>query len=134
MSEKTKLSNKEIGNRAIRYVVEYLESMGEKPEIHKHGADVVSDSKYIDVKGCLKRETNIRMTQQALDSIGEEGKLKQGSFFIYYIYDMSTDEPKLKILDYNAFKANKIPEIRWVIQHNNIEIKEIKLRKLKFDS
>ncbi len=113
--EKGNLSSKEIEELAIKYVMHYLESKGEKPERSKHGADVVSDGKYIDVKGCLKRETNIRMTEQALNSIKKVGKLKQGSFFIYYVYDLST-EPKLMIFDYNTFEANKKPETKLIIQ------------------
>ena len=130
--EKRNLSTKDIEDLAIKYVMQYLEIKGEKPERRKHGADVVSDGKYIDVKGCLKRETNIRMTEQALKSINEAGKLKQGSFFIYYVYNMLS-EPKLKIFDYNIFEKNKQPETRWVIHHNQIEekIEPIQLRKLK---
>jgi|SRR3990170_7280254 len=129
--EKRNLSTKDIEDLAIKYVMDYLERKGEKPERRKHGADVVSDDKYIDVKGCLKWETNIRMTEQALKSVEDAGKLKQGSFFIYYVYDMSS-EPKLMIFDYNTFKKNKEPEIRWIIQPRKIKekIEPIQLRKL----
>jgi hypothetical protein len=86
------------------------------------------------VKGCMKWETNIRMTQQALDSIAEEGKLKQGSFYIYYVYDMSTENPKLMIIDYNIFKVNKLPEIKWIIQPKQLKEKpqSIPLKKIEF--
>jgi len=130
--EKRNLSTKEIEDLAIKYVMHYLESKGENPERLKHGADVVSDGKHIDVKGSLKRETNIRMTEQMLISLREAGKLKQDSFFIYYIYDMSS-EPKLMIFDYNTFEKNKKPETRWIIQPNKIKTDVIQLRKLRFD-
>ena len=80
-----KLTNKQIEKISIKCVMEHLRSEGEKPETRKHGADIISGDKYIEVKGCLKKETNIRMTQQALKSISEAGKLKQGSFYTYYV-------------------------------------------------
>ena len=131
--EKKKLSTKQIEKMAIDYVMNYLKD--ENPKRCKHGPDIICNGKYIDVKGCLKKkETNIRMTKQALDSIEKEGGLKQGSFFIYYVYDMQ-NEPKLKIFDYNTFEAYKIPETRWLIQHNKIkeEIKIVPLEVMKFD-
>ncbi len=130
-TEKRNLSTKEIEDLAINYVMNFLKSKGEKPERQKHGADIISKGKYIDVKGCLKRETNIRMTEQALKSIRDAGKLKQGSFFIYNVYDMLS-EPKLRIFDYNIFEANKLPETRWLIQPNKIKekIEPIQLKKI----
>jgi hypothetical protein len=130
--EKAKLSTKQIEKMAIDYAMDFLKK--ENPERRKHGPDIICNGKYIDVKGCLKKETNIRMTKQALDSIEKEGGLKQGSFFIYYVYAME-NKPKLKIFDYNTFEKYKIPETRWLIQHNKIkeEIRSIPLEKLKFD-
>jgi hypothetical protein len=56
-----KLTNKQIEDISIECVMEHLRSKGEKPEIRKHGADIVCSDKYIDVKGCLKKATNLRM-------------------------------------------------------------------------
>jgi hypothetical protein len=96
--------------------MEHLRSKSEKPETRKHGADIISNGKYIEVKGCLKKETNIRMTQQALESICEAGKLRQGSFYIFYVFDIGSGNPKLMIFDYNDFKKHKVAEIKWIIQ------------------
>ena len=62
------------------------------------------------------------------------GELKQGSFFIYFVYNMSEDNPQMLILDYAKFKKYKIPEIKWLIQPNKImnenpELKPISLPK-----
>jgi len=114
--DKRVFSNKEIENKAISYVMGYLQRKGEKPERCSHGADVISNGKYIDVKGCLKRETNIRMTKQALDFINKAGKMKQGSFFIYYVYDIDSENPKLMIFDHDTFEKNKVEEKKWIIQ------------------
>ena len=56
-----KLTNKQIEDISIEYVMEHLRSKGEKPETRKHGADIICGDKYIDVKGCLKKATNLRM-------------------------------------------------------------------------
>jgi hypothetical protein len=45
------------------------------------------------------------MSQQALESISEAGKLKQGSF-IYYV-GIASGNPKLKIFDYKTCDKNK---------------------------
>ena len=58
-----------------------------------------------------------------LDSIAEQGKLKQDSFYIYYVYDMSTNKPQLMKIDYNIFKANKQPETKWLIQPKQLKEK-----------
>ena len=115
-----------IEEKAIKHVLNYL-----KKEEHKEarrckkgkkgkkgeGADVISaEGKYIEVKGCLKKETNLRISQQALEKIGEAGKLKQGSFFIYFVYEMASAKPKLQIIDYETFKNHKMVEIKWIIQ------------------
>ena len=125
-----------ITEKAMEYVRRYLRDVENAQRIDepKHGADIVADGKFIDVKGCEKWETNVRMTQQALESIAEGGKLKQGSFYIYYVYDMSTEKPKLMIIDYNTFKENKLPEIKWLIQPKQLKERPqpITLKKLKF--
>ena len=115
-------SNKKIEEISIRLVMDYLASKGERPNEGKkgEGADVISGNKYIDVKGCLKKGTNIRMAQQALDSISESGKLKQGSFFIYYVYNIAS-APNLMIFDYETFKKHKMAEIKWVMQPSKIK-------------
>jgi hypothetical protein len=131
--DKRVFSNKEIENKAISYVMEYLQRKGENPKKQKHGADVISNGKYIDVKGCLKRETNIRMTKQALDSINKAGKMNQGSFFIYYVYDIDSENPKLMIFDHDTFEKNKVEEKKWIIQPFKIkkETDSIQLPKRK---
>jgi hypothetical protein len=103
------LSNANIGEKAIKLVLDYLSSKGEDPRKGKkgEGADIVSGNKYIDVKGCEGKGTNIRMVQQALDSIAEQGAYKEGSFFIYYVYDMKS-EPKLMIFDCPTFKKIRL--------------------------
>ena len=115
-------SNSDIEKISIRHVRKYLASKGESSRKGKkgEGADVISGDKYIDVKGCLKKGTNIRMAQQALDSISESGKLKQGSFFIYYVYNIAS-APKLMIFDYETFKKHKMAEIKWVMQPSKIK-------------
>jgi hypothetical protein len=50
------------------------------------------------------------MTRQALKSIREAGKLKQGSFYIFYVFDIGSGNPKLMIFDYNDFKKHKVAE------------------------
>jgi hypothetical protein len=116
-----KLSNAQIGDKAVKYVMEYLRSQGEEPERQKRGPDIISNGKYIDVKGCLRKGTNARMAPQALDAIAEAGKLKQGSFYIYYVFDIASGNPKLMIFDYNNFKKHKVPEIKWLIQPHRIK-------------
>ncbi len=118
-------SNSSIEKQAVQLVKEYLECQGKKVRDGKkgEGADIISGEVYIDVKGCLGKATNLRMVQQALESIAEQSGLKQGSFFIYYVYNMST-KPELLIFDYQTFKRHKIAEIKWIIQpHRIVEAK-----------
>lgn len=121
---------------AMEYVRQYLRDVEHVQHIEepKHGADIIADGKAIDVKGCMKWETNIRMAEQALKSIAEKGKLKQGSFFIYYVYDISTDKPKLMIFDYKTFDSNKQQETKWLIQPKQLKEKpqSIPLKKIEF--
>lgn len=128
--DKINISNRQIEQMAIAYVKQYLK--GENIEPGRNGADIICNGKFIDVKGCLKKETNIRMTQQALEGIAEQGKLRQGSFYIYFVYDILS-EPKLLIIDYNTFKKNKMPEIKWIIQPNKIKNKQEAINLTKID-
>ena len=63
MTEKKKWS---IEKMAMEYVRQYLRDVEhvQHMEEPKHGADIIADGKAIDVKGCMKWETNIRMAQQ----------------------------------------------------------------------
>ena len=115
------MNNKQIEDRAIKWVKRHLRSLGEEPESNKQGADVISNGKYIDVKGCMGKATYIRMVQSALDNIAKEGMLKQGNFYIYYVYDMASGKPKLMIFDWEMFNQFKIPEIKWVLRPFKIQ-------------
>jgi hypothetical protein len=119
-----KLTNQQIEDISIKYVMDYLESTGEDPrkQPRGHGADIISNGKYIDVKGCLKKATNLRMCVQVLDDLEKKGKLKQGSFYIYYVFDIASGNPKLMIFDYNDFKKHKVEEIKWLIQPHRIKM------------
>ena len=125
-----------IEEKAMEYVRRYLRDVEHVQHIEepKHGADIIADGKAIDVKGCEKWETNVRMMQQALDKVAEQGKLKQGSFYIYYVCNMSTEKPQLMKIDYNTFKANKQVELRWIIQPKQLKEKPepIPLKKIEF--
>jgi len=127
--EKRNLSTKEIEDLAIKYVEDYLESRGEEHKVTKKGIDVISGEKLIEVKGCMKKETNLRITQQTVNYL--EKNNKANAFFIYYVFDMES-EPKLLIFDNNTFQKNKICETRWIIQPRKIKekIEPIQLRKL----
>ena len=126
-------STKDIENMAIDYVVDYLKSRGERPKIVKSGIDIISDNKYIEVKGCMKKETNLRITQQTMDYLDKNNI--SDTFFIYHVFDMGK-EPKLLIFDYETFQKEKKPETRWIIQPNQIKEKPelIPLKKIKFGS
>lgn len=114
--KKRKSSTKEIEEVSIKYVMKHLKQKGEKPERGKKGVDIISGEKYIEVKGSMKREPNIRMVSQALKYVEKHNKLKQNSFFIYYVFDMASGNPKLMIFDYDTFEKHKIPETKWIIQ------------------
>ena len=116
-----KLTNKQIEDKAIEYVMEHLRSQGENPKRCKHGPDIISNGKYIDVKGCLKEATNLRMCKQALDAIEKAGKLKQGSFYIYYVFNIASGNPKLMIFDYDTFDKYKIEETKLLIKPTQIK-------------
>jgi len=130
-TEKRNLKTKEIEDLAIGYVVHHLEGNGEKPKIIKKGIDVISGEKYIEVKGCMKKETNLRITQQTLDYLEKNNKFND--FFIYFVYDMDL-EPQLLIFNNDTFQKNKICEKRWIIQPNKIKEKplSIPLKKIEF--
>ncbi|WXG47732.1 MAG: DUF3883 domain-containing protein [Candidatus Atabeyarchaeum deiterrae] len=115
---KKKLSTKEIENKAIECVEGYLKSRGEKPEITKKGIDVISGEKWIEVKGSMKKETNLRTTWQTLKYVEKNDKLRD--FFIYYVFDMESGNPKLLIFDHDTFEKYKLKEIRWIIQPRKI--------------
>lgn len=79
-------SNKEIENESLEYVKKYLiKNGGKNIQRLSRGADIICDGKYIEVKGCMKRETNLRISAQTLKEVEKQDKLKQGSFFIYYV-------------------------------------------------
>jgi Holliday junction resolvase len=115
-----KLSNKEIEKKAVEWVQAYLKKQGIASREGERGVDVIagegSNEQYIEVKGCAKRETNLRIAQQALKYIREHDKLKQGSFFIYYVFDLATENPKLMIFDYNTYDQKKFEETKILIQ------------------
>ena len=123
-----KLSNQEIGNKAIEYVMEHLRSKGENPmkQHTGHGPDIISNGKYIDAKGSMTTATNLRMCPQVLDTTEKAGKLKQGTFYIYYVSHMASRHPKLTIFDYNTFQTYKQKEIKWLIQPKQIKKKTSK--------
>lgn len=113
----TKLGNtKNIEDLAIQYVVEYLKKIKKykKIRIIKKGVDLIADKDWIEVKGCLRKESNIRIVPQAIDYVAEAGKLKD--FYIYYVYGLSSQRPKLTIFDYKTFKKYKVIEIKYIIQ------------------
>jgi hypothetical protein len=118
--EKRNYATKDIEDLAIGYVVRYLENNGEKPKIIKKGVDVISGEKCIEVKGCMKKETNLRITHQTVDYLEKNGKFKD--FFIYYVYDMESD-PKLLIFDNDTFQKNKLTETRHILQPRKIKEK-----------
>jgi hypothetical protein len=76
-------SNSDIATQAVQLVKEYLECKGEHPRDGRkgEGADIVSGDKYIDVKGCLGKATNLRMVPQALDSIAESSHFSLSLWF-----------------------------------------------------
>ena len=122
-------STKTIEDLAIGYVVRYLESKGENPKIIKKGIDVISGEKYIEVKGCMKKETNLRITAQTLKYLEKNNRFND--FFIYFVYNMDS-EPKLQIINNALYQKYNIPETRSIIQHNKIKEKPapIPLKKL----
>lgn len=73
---------KETEEDSIGYVMKYLKQKGEKPERGNEGVDIISGEKYIEVKGSMKRESNIRMVPQALKYVKKHNQLKQNSFYI----------------------------------------------------
>lgn len=103
--------------------MEYLEQQGLSPKRLKNGrgADIICGGKFIDVKGCMKTASSIRMNLQPLKKLKETGNLKQGSFFIYYVFDMASGKPKLKIFDFDTFQKFKRAWIVWEIQPKLIE-------------
>lgn len=109
------LSNKEIEKMSLEYVIKYLRDKGKNPERLAHGADILCDGLHIEVKGCMKRETNLRVSEQTLKEVEDKGKLKQGSFAIYYVFDMES-KPKLMIFDYQTYKKYELIENKHLIQ------------------
>jgi len=126
---------KNIEDKAKDYIVKYLkEHDGIKDDDIKRklkkGADIKIFKngkciKWIEAKGCNKKETNIRITPQSLFTIAEEGGLK--NYFIYFVYEMNSKKPKLVIFDYETFKKHKIIEIKYIIQPSKIKHKVIGL-------
>ena len=116
-----RLSNREIEKEAIRYVLDYLKD--ENAIRPKKGADIISKGRHIEVKGCLKKATNLRMSEQMLKSVEGAGKLKKGSFFIYYVFDIASGNPKLMIFDYDTFDRFKFEEKKLLIQPQKIKNK-----------
>jgi hypothetical protein len=110
-----KLTNKEIEQMSLDYVIKYLKGKGKNPERLAYGADILCDGVHIEVKGCMKRETNLRVSEQTLKEVEEKGKLKQGSFFIFYVFDMES-KPKLMIFDYETYKKYELIEKKHLIQ------------------
>lgn len=111
-------SPKEIEKMAINYVVKYLRSKGENPKVVKKGIDIISGKKWIEVKGCMKKETNIRVTNQTIEYVKKHKK--QDDFYIYWVWEMESENPKLQIFDWDTFKNNWIIEKKWIIQPNRI--------------
>jgi len=110
------MKTKSVEDIAIKYIVRYLKKNErvKNPRIVKRGVDIVAGNRWIEAKGCLRKETNIRIVPQALDCVAEQGKLKD--FFIYYVYDIASGYPKLIIFDYETFKKHKIIEVKYIIQ------------------
>lgn len=113
-------NTKSIEDRAIWYIVNYLKKHEgiKNPKVIKRGVDIIAGKRWIEAKGSLKKETNIRVVPQALEYVAERGKLKD--FFIYFVYNMAS-HPKLMIFDYLTFKKYKIPEIKYIIQPFRIQ-------------
>jgi len=127
-----------IGDKAVNCVLNYIKKVEHK-EAHSckkgkngEGADIISEGRYIEVKGCMKKETNLRIAKQSLEKIAKAGKLKKDSYFIYYVYNMER-EPTLMIFDYDTFDKNKKNETRILIQPFQIEKKTGKPEKIKLD-
>lgn len=131
-----KEGTKNIENKAIKHILKYLkerEGFSDK-DIKvlgsRKGADIkISQNgkyiRWIEAKGCDRKETNIRITPQSLFTIAEEGGLK--NYFIYSVYEMNSKNPKLVIFDYETFKKHKIVEIKYIIQPSKIKHKVIGL-------
>lgn len=113
------LSTKEIEDKAIKYVEEYLRERGENPQIIKRGIDVISEGKYIEVKGSMKRATNLRVVPKSLEFVKMKNKMED--YYIYYVYDMKSEDPKMMIFNYDLFLDNKIKEVKWIIQPHKIK-------------
>ncbi len=111
-------NTKVIEDQAINLIVSYLikkEGISIKNiQIIKRGVDIIAGRKWIEAKGCLKRETNIRVVSQALEYVKKNGKLND--FYIYYVYDIASGKPKLMIFDYATFEKRKVKEIKYIIQ------------------
>ena len=131
-------STKSIEKKAIDYIIKYLQeregikNTDIKPQKSRNGADIKIFKngkciKWIEAKGCNKKETNIRITPQSLFTVAEEGGLKQGNYFIYSVYKMNSKKPELVIFDYETFKKHKIVEIKYIIQPSKIKHKVIGL-------
>lgn len=90
-----RLSPKQIGEIAVNYVKQYeIERTGKKPDAlpQGQGVDMISDDRYIEIKGVMKKETNIRITNHTMEYVKNEGLLK--NFYIYRVIEMGT-KPKL---------------------------------------
>lgn len=118
--EKRAYSTKDIEDLAIKYVVAYLTGRGEEAKVIKKGIDVISGKKLIEVKGCMKTDTNLRVTQQTIDYLEKNNGFD--NFLIYYVYKMET-EPKLQIFDNKTFQKHNIKETRYILQPNTIKEK-----------
>ncbi len=118
---KSKESTKKIEDKAIEYIIGYLKKYEKVKDgdikIVKKGIDIIAGDRWIEAKGCNKKETNIRVTPQSLDYVAEQGKLR--NYFIYYVYDMN-ESPKLLIFDYKTFKKHRHIEIKYIIQPSKI--------------
>ena len=126
--EKRNYSTKDIEDLAIKYVVAYLKDKGEEAKVIKKGIDVISGKNFIEVKGCMKTETNLRVTEQTINYL----KANNGfdNFYIYYVQNMET-KPELVIFDNKTFQDNNIKEIKYILQPNTIKDKKaIQLKKL----
>ncbi len=126
-----------IGEKAVNYVLNYLKETEHKEARrckkgkNGEGADIISaEGKYIEVKGCDKKETNLRIARQSLEKISKAGKLKQDSYFIYYVYNMEK-EPTLMIFDYDTYNKNKFEETKLLIQPFKIEKETGKPERIK---
>jgi len=118
------MKTKSIEDITINYIVKYLKEHKKikNPRIVKRGVDIIAGKRWIEAKGCLKKETNIRIVPQAIDYVAEQGRLRD--FYIYYVFDIASGHPKLVIFDYKTFKKHKIIEIKYIIQPFKI-IKEV---------